>query len=148
MWRLPLTIPALSSCAKNCGSALRFSSGNPPPVTVYKSLPFQSFAAPMQNSTGCTGLNGISIRSLFPPPQPLFQQFTRELLALPLLFLFTSFYFFFPFYFFAAFQLFPHSSLEITNKRKTLIDVPLMHTKLYCAYSHLETPSDRCSISR
>lgn len=64
--------------------------GNPP-VTVYKSLAFQSFAAPMQNSTGCNGLNGISIRSLFTSPTPLppFQQFTRELLA-P--FLSTSFY--------------------------------------------------------
>ena len=151
IWRLPLTIRAPSSRAKYSGPALRFCSGNPP-VTVYKSLAFQSFAAPMQNSTGCTGLNGISIRSLSPLPPP---HTSRSLSNSPESYLrclspssVPPFISFSPFYFFAAFQLFPHSSLEITNKRKTLIDVPLTQTKLYCAFSHLESSLDRCHMSR
>lgn len=48
------------------------------------------------------------------------QHFTRDLLAFAdALLLFSSFYSF------VAFQLFPHSSLEIANKRETLIDMPL-----------------------
>jgi hypothetical protein len=58
--------------------------------------------------------------------------FTRDLLALGDVLLFSSFYSL------VAFQLFPHSSLGITNKRKTLIDKPLT---LASTFRRLRSPN-------
>ena len=74
------------------------------PVTVYKSLAFQSFAAPMQNSTGCTGLNGISIRSLLPPHFPLSAIHPRATCAACALPLYLLLFLFFPILLFRRFS--------------------------------------------
>jgi hypothetical protein len=57
-------------------SATRFTALKPykqkSPSTIYRSFEFQSFATPMQKSTGSTRLNGISIRDVFPSLSPEF----------------------------------------------------------------------------